>query len=315
MKKFFLVPACLVLLGLAACEVTSSTDPNTPQGDDFTPPYSVFDLSGKIFGQNWKSQVAIIRPSTLDKTKVYLEVYSTAMASPCQTAFTSAPYATVSIPSDYQAKEYAFNWNTGTLLTFSAITDVSKNLIADSSKLKITTVNATGFDGYLYAKGVESNGTVSEINGKMQVIDCRKQVNFAVWDEFARYYDLVEFDGQVVGPFTANGAFNSSSFYSRQLSKYMRSFILPLFYGVGSGTTASYSVGPIEGLGTTTTDEYNGVKTITYRYYGPINYKNADITMYLDMKVVSTFSNVKVQYTLEVPNQISKTTHSFTLRK
>ncbi|MNY65483.1 hypothetical protein D3C86_2027550 [compost metagenome] len=71
----------------------------------------------------------------------------------------------------------------------------------------------------------------------------------------------------------------------------------------------------MEGLGKTIYDEFNGTKTLTYSFDGPINFEGSDVTLKLDMTVVKTSSNVKVQYTIEVPGQINKTSHSFTLRK
>jgi hypothetical protein len=317
MKKYFLIPACLTLLSLTACEIsgTGADALRNPFEQKPTPAYSESMLSGKIFGQDWKAQVAILRPSPSDKTQLSLEVYSTIPASACQVTNSSTPFTTVYLPADYQVREYNFDFVSGSLLVFSGFTDVSKNLVADAAKLKITTLDAGGFSGYLYARGTEENGTVSEINGKLQVIDCRKQVTFSVWDEFARMFDLVEFDGKSVGPLSIYADFNNSSFYNRTTGKYIRSLALPLVYSVGANSTGSYSVGPMEGLGTTTSSEINGVKTINYSFHGPINFKGTDITMNLDMAVVRSSSNVKVQYTLEVPGQITKTTHAFTLRK
>lgn len=316
MKKIFLVPTCLALLSLAACEISNSADPNGKRDERKpTPAYSESLLSGKIFGQDWKAQVAVLRPSISDKTKLSLDVYATAPTSPCQVAYTSAPYASVFIPADYQVKEYDFDMKTGSLLVFSALTSISKNLPADSAKLKITALNANGFSGYLYANGVEEDGTVSEINGRLQVIDCRKQVAFSVWDDLAGWYHLVEFDGKVVVPLTTTAEFENKTFYNRNTGKYVRSFIIPLVFDVGTNSSASYSVGPMEGLGKTIYDEFNGTKTLTYSFSGPINFEGSDIMLSLDMTVVKTTSNVKVQYTFEVPGQINKTSHSFTLRK
>jgi hypothetical protein len=316
MKKYFLVPACLALLSLAACEISSTADGlRDPLAGKPTPDYSESMLSGKIFGQDWKAQVAVLRPSMLDKNKLSLEIYAGNAGSACQVASTSTPYTTVFIPADYQVKEYSFDIYTESVFVFSAIINGSKNLMADRAKLKITSLDANGFSGYLYAHGEEENGDVSEINGKLQVIDCRKQAAFSVWDNLAGWYDLVEFDGKTVGPLTATADFNTSSFYNRTTGKYVRSFNVPLIYSVGTSTTASYSVGPLEGLGTTTYEESNGVKTINYSFHGPINFKNSDITMNLDMAVVRTSSNVKVRYTLEIPGHVTKTSHAFTLRK
>ncbi len=49
--------------------------------------------------------------------------------------------------------------------------------------------------------------------------------------------------------------------------------MIPLYYSVSSGLSASYDMGVLEGLGTTTVSENNGVKTLTYSFHGPINYE------------------------------------------
>ncbi len=57
------------------------------------------------------------------------------------------------------------------------------------------------------------------------------------------------------------------------------------------------------------------VKTLTYSFHGPINYENTDVILNLDLTVINSALNAKFTYTLEIPNHVNKTTHSFTLRK
>lgn len=311
------VPSCLALLTLSACSVTgSSTEDNNPFGNKPTPEFSEQALSGKVFGADWKAKVAVIKPFGNDGKEVSLDVLSDSPAVPCKAVYSSNPYATVVIPANYAVGDYSLNLGEGNPLVFTGFAGSVKNVIADAGRLRISTIADSGFLAYLYAKGTEGDGTVSEINGKIQVIDCRKVVDFSVWDEFLGWHDLVELDGKSLSPLSGSGRIENSNFYSRTRSAYVRSAVIPLYYSASSsGSSASYNLGALEGLGSTSVSEINGVKTINYSFHGPITFKGLDITMNLDMTVVRSGSTVKVSYTLEVPGQITKTSHSFALRK
>lgn len=317
MKQLLLVPSCLALLALSACSVTSSsTDDNNPFGNKPTPAFSEQALAGKIFGADWNAKVAVIKPFGNEGREVSLDILSDSPAVPCKAIYSGNPYATVVIPANYAAGDYSLNLGEGNPLVFTGFTGGAKNVIADAGRLRITTIDSSGFLAYLYAKGTEGDGTVSEINGKIQVVDCRKAVDFSVWDEFLGWHDLIELDGKSLSSLSGSGRIETSNFYSRSRSAYVRAAILPLYHSASSsGSSASYNLGALEGLGSTTVTDINGVKTINYKFYGPITFKGQDITMNLDMTVARSGSTVKVNYTLEVPGQLAKTSHSFTLRK
>ncbi len=52
------------------------------------------------------------------------------------------------IPADYAANEYSFNLGEGNPLVFTGLGSVSKNVIAETGKMKIASIDKTGFQAY-----------------------------------------------------------------------------------------------------------------------------------------------------------------------
>lgn len=282
------------------------------------PEYAEQDLSGKVFAEDWKAVTAIARPSTNGGTS--LEFYPETKASACTTSLMSSkPYATVSIPSAYSVTEYVLDTTNmdggGNPLVFSVLNGEAKNIMAEKTKVRINAITATGFNVSVYALGKDVDGTVSEVNGKIDVVDCSKVADFSVWDELVAWHQLTHFDGVAVRERTYIVEYMNRAYYDRKAGKYLKSLDMPLLYSVGANSEASYNMGPVSALGTTTVQTVNGVKTLKYSYNGPATFQGVDIQMILNVTAVKNDRVWTVTYSIEVPGHIKATTHSFTLRK
>lgn len=322
MNMFFKLVSGVALASLVtACSAKVDAPPNPFQGvnDAFKtwPEYSDAQLSGKIFGKEWKAVTAVARP--INEKEMSLDFYPEVKSNACTSALTSSrPYATVIIPKAYTATEYYADMaspGTGNPLVFTEVNGAPKNLIAEKTKMRINTISAGGFNVSLYAVGVDTDGYQSEINGKIDVVDCAKAVDFSVWDELKGWYSLSTFVGNAVVSRNTILEYDSSKFYDRASGRYVKTLIFPLYYSVGASSDASYNFGPMEGLGVTTITNHNGIKTYKYSYSGPMTYKGIDITMNLEMSVATWGNNYTVNYTLEVPGHVTKTSKYYEMQK
>ena len=320
MKAYGYFSLAVLVVALAACSKgnNSSSDGGDQrvQSDGWTA-YSDSALSGKVFGQDWSATNAILRPFGTDKKEISVEFYSDSVASVCKNFQARKPYASVTIPADYTTTEYRMDLNTGSgggnPLVFSSPSD-GQNLIADKTKIRVNALNATGFEASVYAQGTDEKGT-SEINGKIQVTDCSKVVDFSAWDELSGWFNLTSFDGKSVTPRTSIIQYDTQRFYDRASSRYVKTLAFTLYEWVGDNSDSGYNFGPMEGLGQSSITEQNGQKTFTYSYHGAINFRGQDITLNLDLTAVKSGNTITVTYTIEVPNNVKKTTHSFVLSK
>lgn len=302
---------------MTACKVGDSGSGGTDAGVilQSSPTYADGPLSGKIFGEDWTAQAAVVRPFGTGGNQVSLELYAAGASSLCSRPFTSAPFASVVLPADYQAQEYRADITSGTPLVFTSTNAVSKNVLADTAKVKITSVQATGFEAFIYAKATEADGTISEINGKIQVSDCRKVADFSVWDEFAGWYSLVSLDGRNVTSLTSIIQYDTSHFYDTTAKKYVRTLSFPLYFAANGNSSGQYAFGPMEGLGSTTVSEVDGVKTLRYVYNGPINFRGTNIILNFDLQVTKSADQVAVTYKVDIPDDPPSASHSFVLKR
>ncbi|MGZ3805937.1 MAG: hypothetical protein ACXWRE_16680 [Pseudobdellovibrionaceae bacterium] len=320
MKPFSLFSGTIALALVTACSPHVSLD-SLPFGGNPNlkswPEYSEQQLSGKVFGQDWKAMTAIARP--LNDKEIGLEFYPDVNSKACTSSLMSSkPYATVVIPAAYTATEYVADMSapgSGNPMVFSVLSASAQNVVAEKTKVRINSISGEGFNASVFAKGTDVDGSVSEINGKIDVKDCAKGVDFSVWDELLGWYTLGSFDGMSVATQTAILDYDSSDFYNDTSKSYLKALTIPLYYSVGQGSSAHYNFGPLDGLGTTSIREENGIKTYKYSYHGPVKFKGMDITMNLDLTVAKYGNKLDVTYTLEVPSYITITTHSFTLTK
>lgn len=323
MKRFGLLAIALSITALTtACSVKSSGDnsdsPGVQSQEKNWPAYAANSLAGQVFGADWKAVTAVARPSQSDANKMVVSIFNESVPAACGSQISNKPYATVILPKAYKAQEYVTDLEQGgegDPLVFTKVGTTTDVLVALRTKVKIQTITDAGFDALIYARAEDENGAVSEINGTVSVIDCSKNVDFNVWTSLAGGYSLKSYDGVAQDSRYTNIEIDNSRFYDRKSSKYVSAVMFPLYYSVSAGSDASYNFGPIEGLGTSQVTDINGVKTLSYSYHGPVNYRGMDITMNLDMKVIESGRNMDVTYTLEVPNQVTKVTHQFTLAK
>lgn len=320
MKHYKYIAALAVLCLTAACELKNngggSPSDNGNQKASW-PAYADQELSGKVFGQNWKAVTAVVRPFGADNTQVSVEFLDQNNSEVCKSPRTpSGTYASVVIPADYSEKEYFGDITTGegNPLVFTTMVGGVRNVIADKTKMRLSSLSETGFVAQVYASGQNDDGSISEINGKISVTDCRKVADFSVWEELAHWYDLETFDGRPVKARYSAVELNTDRFYDRSQRKYLRTYIFPLYSFVGENSDSQYLFGPMEGLGTSTMQEANGVKTFKYSYKGPINMRGTDITLELDMTVVKTSARVTVTYSLNIPSHNEKSAHTFTMK-
>lgn len=329
MLKSLFVPSLLLTTALiSACGKLSNHDkspnnnPPPPNNKLDWPSYSEQSLSGRVFEKEWKALTAAAHINKNNKDELIINIYSENHTDSCDTQFVSKnPYATVIIPTQYTQAEYIADMNnldsntTGNPLVFISIGEVSKNLVADKTKLKIFDITPTGFQMSLFASGQEIGGKTSEINGKISVADCNRTVDFKVWEELAGYYRLKSFDGVNQNNQMSIIEISHDMVYDKATKKYLPMVVFPLFSSVSSGSDVSSEFGPIKGLGQTTLVEDDSGKSLTYSYSGPVNYKDTDVTLNFSMTVKQNESSLAVQYTIEVPSYISKSTHSFVLQK
>ncbi|WP_413287723.1 hypothetical protein [Bdellovibrio sp. HCB337] len=320
MKTMSLFTAGIAMTLMTACSPSVKVDGSSPNSAFGTwPDYTDQNVSGQVFGKEWKATTAVVKSFGQSGSEVSLEFYAETVTDACKSvSSTTKPTASVVIPAAYSQTEYRADMSApggGNPLMFSSFENGGRNVMAEKTKVRINNITATGFNVSVFAKGTESDGTVSEINGKLDVVDCKKAVDFSVWDEFANWWDLVSFDGAAVTRRTAIVEYNSSDIFSRSSNKYIKTLMFPLYRSVSSNSDMSTDLGPMQGLGSTTLTESGTVKTLTYSYHGPVTYKGVDVTLNLDMTVVKNGNRVTVDYTLEIPSHITKTAHKFELQK
>lgn len=315
MKPLMTIVISSLLLMTTACSVSKSNndpvpDSNKPQGGSN---YAARAASGKVFGQNWEAKSASVEPSSSDPDRLILRLRPDVPAKICGAAFPNTPYIEVNIPADYAVGDYTASVTSGFPVLFQQPGPNPTVLVADDAQYRINAIDAGGFDLSIYAIGRAEDG-VSEVNGQVKVTDCRKVVDFSVWDEFVGWFSLVEFNGQSINQ-TVTITRSTRNFYDRATSRWVTSIDFPLIFSASGNSTGSYEFGPLDGLGQTSLTTTNGNKTITYSYHGPIHSNGIDIQLNLDMTLKQEGSVWLITYTLEVPKHINKTTHSFKIRK
>lgn len=328
-NKMFMASLFLMAALTSACTKSSSgneggsgsTAPQGASGQNW-PAYAEQELSGKVFGQDWKALSAVARPSIGNAAEMTVEIYSEKLADACASqTFSQKPYASVVIPSQYAEQEYVADMTnlgagqSGNPLVFTSLEGNSKNVMADKTKLQILAINSSGFQMSLYASGQEADGALSEINGKISVIDCARAIDFKEWEALAGWYSLKSFDGAAQDGRTSTIEIDPDSFFDRATQKWVPTAVFPLYESVSTNFDMKYDFGPMKNLGQTTMVKNQNDTVYTYSYSGPIYADGYDVTLNLEMTVKKTANTLEVQYTLEVPSHIKKTTHSFILQK
>jgi hypothetical protein len=140
-------------------------------------------------------------------------------------------------------------------------------------------------------------------------------VSFNIWKELLGGYELTQFNGQNVQLRPVQIEESRSHFYDKKSRRYLDSVIFPLFANVQAGSDMSYKVGPMEGFGTSTVTELNGIKIYTYKFDGDINLQGYEVNMQLDLQVTKENNNLYINYYLNMPGHMEAVQKIFTLTK
>lgn len=283
------------------------------------PAYSKSTAAGKVFGKSWKGSSAVLRPFQSDNKQVSLDIYAQTNGDVCKSAMASdQPVASVVLPAALSKKEYVADMSqpgSGNPLMFIDMSS-SKNVMAEKTKVRVNQIHDWGLNVSVYAYGRDVDGSVSEINGVIDVTDCSKAVEFSAWEDLAGMYDLISFDGKAVSN-SRMAVFDmkNDEFFDRVSDRWVRALMIPLYAHVGENSDSSYDFGVMQGLGNSTLKQSGDQQIYTYAYKGPIYTAGQDIKMDLSLKIVRKDREMQVEYTLEVEKYVKRTTHSFVVRK
>jgi hypothetical protein len=315
----FIAASIAAITLTTACNVKMEDLLKEPPVGQLWPAYAVNPLSGNVFGSPWTAVTAVARQAA-DPNTLALSIYAEPVSSMCQpTSVIKKPVATMMIPKAYAAQEYAMDTTrsmSGNPLVFQTPGISRREVTAQKTKLNIQTLTDSGFEGALYAQATETDGTISEINGRISVTDCTKVADFSVWDELVGNYRLVAFDGQPQNGRSSNIAFDTNnSFYDKATQQYVKTLIFPLYYNVSNGRSESYAVGPMRSLGISKLNIQGNTKTLGYSYHGPVTYDGTDIVLNLELRAVRVENRLDIVYTLEIPGKVPATSHQMVLEK
>jgi hypothetical protein len=315
-RIFFLILSGVVGGLVAGCNLKLENPKDDP---NVAADYVQSGLAGSVFGSPWTAVTAAVRslPGTTDE--IALEVFAEPMANVClHTSFATKSSVSLILPKSYATGEYVYQLGsstTGHPLAFRSAGAINKELIADLTKLRIDSLTETGFEAELFAHGADQ-GVVSQINGHISVVDCAKVADFSVWNELVGTYRLASLDGQTQdGRASVIELDGQGQFYDRASKQYLQTMLFPLYKNINGSVTEKFNFGPMNGLGLSHVTTANGSTTFTYSYNGPVTYLGRPILLYLDLRVVKTDARLDVAYTLEIPHEVSSTTHQFVLLK
>jgi len=323
-KNYFKAVLVLFGLSLSACHSNLSANAPSPlldpQSLETWPTYKQQNLSGQLFGETWTAQSAVVRQNLNNPTEFILEISSEAKNEACDSLVShKKSFATLVIPKDYKTTEYKFDLKTSTSsgnpLVFISAGENIQNLIAEKTSLRIDSINSLGFTASLTAEAVDEQKKASEINGQIAVTDCTKNVPFSELEQLVGNYSLNSFDGIAQNKRPSFIKSEEKNFSEKSSLTYKKSLQLSLYYYVSENSEATYNFGPIDGFGITTKTQNAEQTTYHYTVDGPINYRGVDITLKLDLTMVKSNDGLTVNYTIEIPDHIKKTSHNFLLKK
>ncbi len=324
MNKITKMAAWMGLALNCACSVSTNDIPIPAApggGETFGVPYETAPLSGSVFGKDWVGRTAVLRPSQGDLQMNVLEIYGEERPNACSDKPSNqSPSVSIIIDKNLELQEYVvdLSQSSGTVnpLVFTTSYPQTKNLIADKTKIKIESIDDKGLSALIYAKGLDEAGQISEINGRISVKDCSKVVDFSTWSQMVGSYELVSFDGVAVKNSMLSWVEDdNSNFRDIASGRLLKAIVFPLYFRVGEFSSGSYTFGPIKELGVTSIEQKNGSKIYRYHVDSPVKYEGEEIRLRLDLEAVSTGKEIDITYTLEIPNEVPKTSHKFVIRK
>lgn len=310
-KKIFTIVFFAFLVG--ACGKVDSDkifkDTNQPLGGGEK--ISSAPMQGKINGRTWASGRAYVRSIPSNNQKLSLHIYSEKEIATCSQDAFSQPSISIIIPSNYEVGIYSGDITSGNPIVFQY---GSNNLIADQAKYEISNIHDLGFSLGVRAQAIDQDDVRSEVDGKVDVVDCRKRNDFDSWNELSGSYYLYEFDGRSVASTYTNIDFDRTSFSSVDSHQNFKSLVFKLFAEVSDNYTHYYKFGPMEGIGKNSFTEMSGSKFWNYIYEGPINFRGQTIELKLKLQVEKSDREIFVYYSLDVPGYVNNIQHNFKMK-
>lgn len=326
MKMVMPIGILLGTLLTSACKVnTTASVPdeggNQPKTESKNwPEYSRSELAGTVFGQAWKAETAVYSTSLNDKQEIVVKLYAEKLTEPCGSqSYSAKPFASVHLPKKLALQEYVTDLMDDAKekkpLVFSTFVPTAQNMIAHKTKILIESISDKSVKASVYSQAGDADLGISEINGVVEIVNCEAPADFSVWNQFVTGYYLTKFDGKDVSSRYVSIRDDSSTAYDMTAKKYLRMLKMPLVYSISANSELSYNFGPIEGLGATVVTGDSLRKVYSYKYAGPVNYGGTDITLNLQIDMEVTSNSLLINYEVEVPGQVAKTSHQFTLSK
>ncbi len=180
---FFIIAACSAkvdsttpLVPVPSKEDSKSSKDSSNNSSDGIPSFKETLVDGQLYGETWVAKSAFVRKFGTEEKKAIIFLVPISVENPCEHAFQNID-ASVSIVIPYfqDQTDYLYDTKSGSNTTNPALIyrPGQNQVLADITKLKIGRIEKNRFDLSIYVKAVESNNRISEINGKINVIDCR----------------------------------------------------------------------------------------------------------------------------------------------
>ena len=172
----------LLVVSLLVLSCKPSADSARDLGFSLTPAkesqknYSESVLAGHFLGKNWSAVSAVARPFGVDRNQIAIEFYDFVASISCNAVFPSQPYASIVLPKNITIAEYTFDLRNikgnGEPVVF-VDPKTNYNLVSEQTKLRVNSIDATGFEISLYVFAIDTTALTSEINGRIKVQYCK----------------------------------------------------------------------------------------------------------------------------------------------
>ena len=181
MKKRLMISA-LFALALMNCSAKVDT-PNigitpapTPQSDTTYPEFLFQDIQGTVYGQNWLIQSGVVKPFGTTGQKM-IELFSEKPTNPCSPQFIATKsYITYVLPANFTKDDYRTDLSApsgNNPAVFTNMKAQDQNVMAEKTRVVINDITSQDMHISFYAKGSDSTGSQSEVNGSYIVKFCQ----------------------------------------------------------------------------------------------------------------------------------------------
>lgn len=195
MKNLITIILSFLFLLMAACSAKvdspmplapaspTNEDPTKPKdssnnNSDGFPSYKETSVDGQLYAENWVAKSAFVRKFGSEEKKAIIFLLPVSTENPCKYSFQNSD-ATVSIvvPQIIEQTEYLFDYKSGSKTTNPALIyrQGLDQVSADITKMKIGKIEKNKFNLSIYVKAIDSKNRLSEINGTIEVTDCRNE--------------------------------------------------------------------------------------------------------------------------------------------